>query len=321
MPPVEISYERTLGFDKFGQSVSRAQAHMKFSPSFVDDGCVGDLKGPPLSCYIIIGLHEVKILLGQAQPLSLIEIQRLSKYSRPSVTEALDFLVERNYITELAERGDKNEKQYRVRNYMWFGSNPSSPISGADGKKYLPSDASDESRPRGRSREIATDNPCPTNGGRSRHIKAAADNGRSRDSGAPQKIFTPAKKIFPPHVHDDDVRTKQNQDSETSSSIHARAAIEKILREAGFEGINVQRIAENIDEIEIAEAWAEWLSDPETTKRYRNPHGIAYGILMERPNMRPHFFKPRAESSPATRRPVISGKLADRAWHDDENRN
>lgn len=96
---------------------------------------------------------------------------------------------------------------------------------------------------------------------------------------------SPSKKFLPPHVHDD-VPIKKHDSLKETSSIHVRAAIEKIF-ETVFDGINVQRLAKRVDSTELAQEWADWCLAPETRKQFNNPQGIAYRRLTETKNARP----------------------------------
>ncbi len=125
--PPEISWvtafqvvrEQRVGFDEHGQSVSSDETFIKVLGSFQD--VLGLLKGARLSAFMCVALQESKIMLGLDLALTLSSIQAKTGYSRHTVIEALDFLVERRFLDELDERGIAGEKLYRVASYAWFG--------------------------------------------------------------------------------------------------------------------------------------------------------------------------------------------------------
>lgn len=170
---------------------------MKFLVEFRRDGSLLRLKGAPLSLFILIGLHEAEILQHGADPLTVSDMERETGYSRPSVTQALDKLVVTNYVLELDERGKKNEKQYRVKSYMWFGAQRSMPFPSGESKPILLSPAKNFSSP---------DN----NNNDSRKLKSQDEQSLLLSDGA-RKIFR-ALKVFDPAL------------SELSTRVHPERA-------------------------------------------------------------------------------------------------
>jgi hypothetical protein len=122
MNGAQIVRQEISQYGRAGQDVLVRQAFMQFQLAFMKDGCLRAMKGAPLAAFVAVGLHEVEIYLGQADPFTLSDIMMETGYSKPVAVSALDYLVENRFIEELPGRGRNREKQYRVASYMWFGS-------------------------------------------------------------------------------------------------------------------------------------------------------------------------------------------------------
>lgn len=138
MSGLSVYRGKSVGYGPTGQDTLSDEVYVKILVAFKEMLCL--LKGPRLSVFLCVALHESNICLGNGDPASLSSIQEETGYSRHSVINALDDLVERRFITELAERGDIGEKQYRVVAYAWFG-NPLAPAPAKD-RSTPPAEAS-----------------------------------------------------------------------------------------------------------------------------------------------------------------------------------
>lgn len=268
MADIEIIREQTDGFTHQGHSVSYTDSYIKIRRSFRQNA-LRLLRGAPLSVFMEISLAD--------EPPDVQTICANTGYtSTATVCAALDMLVDRNFIREIRRTGSNGVKCYAAINYTWSGSD-----------RHPPQDIVDDP-PRISNNEIRTKPP------------------QSEIRPLQTKIRRLKSEVRRVHDMNDDV-PNSNHSLDKTSSIHVRAEIEKILADA-FVGINVQRLAERIDDPELAQAWVDWCNDSETLKQFRNPQGIAYRALMQAANARPAFFNKR---QPAVRKPTISGKLAD----------
>lgn len=122
MSDASVVRQTRVGYSKQGQDVLSDEAFMQFQISFMKDGALRALRGAPLSAFVAVGLHEAEVLLGIAEPFTLQDIMDVANYSKPVMVRALDYLVDTRFVEELPGRGARNEKQYRIAAYMWFGA-------------------------------------------------------------------------------------------------------------------------------------------------------------------------------------------------------
>ncbi len=109
----------------------------------------------------------------------------------------------------------------------------------------------------------------------------------------------------PPVLVDDDV-VSNNQPKKKQQQTTNNAA-RNILQECGIFGKPLNVLSENVDE-PTATAWKTWL---ESAPSYlRNPVGVIVSTLLANPEAIPP--KPKPEIKTRARRPVITGKLAQR---------
>ncbi len=138
MSGLQIVRTSTVGYDQHGQDVLSEEAFVKVLVSFLTDGSLRQLKGAPLSAFLCVALHEAKIVVSGAEPLTVSAIEGHTGWSRRSLIAALDHLVEHAYVTELPERGAKREKQYRVKAYAFFGKPSGSHLPKEQGASAAP---------------------------------------------------------------------------------------------------------------------------------------------------------------------------------------
>ena len=72
----------------------------------------------------------------QADPVA-VDLNTVRFGTTPMKRSELDLLVATNYVQELDARGTRNEKQYRVKSYMWFGAQRSNPKPQTESKNFL----------------------------------------------------------------------------------------------------------------------------------------------------------------------------------------
>jgi len=249
MSDIRIVQQREVGYSKRGDTVYSAESYIKVLTSF-KSGALRMLKGAPLSIFICVALHEADEDPGA----SLSTMERETGYSRPSVIEASRFLTDpaHHFIEETGREAD-GTKRYRVAAYAWFGEKRGSSIP-----QFSPTEPA-----------VNADKP--------------AKNTKGRGS---KKTLPPPLKVFTPPPHDDDVSTS-TPDSRDKHHHHDVAAARKIFAEVGFQGKNLQILAERVPE-EIAREWADWIPRAkQIPHRYIRPYGYAWTVLESDPHAHP----------------------------------
>lgn len=233
------------------------------------NGTLRHLQGAPLSCFLDVALHEADDPPG----VTLEVIAAETGISYRHLLRVMPQLCAERYC-EIAEVAPAGNQIYRVAAYAWFGSNNHRSV------------------------------PPPRGSNTQEHVqRAPASNARKQNKGSCDIL---SHDIGVPHDDDVlDVNNGQNIHEKTSSSMEE---IERVLSHA-FEGVNVKRLAARIESVAAAQAWVAWCQSAETRKRYRNPPGAAYTLLMQTPNAPP----PRVRAAPETtkRKSRIIGLLAE----------
>lgn len=268
MSDLQIVRQQNVSFGATGETARGDEVFIKVLASFQDR--LMQLKNARLSVFMAYALQESKIILGTSNPLSLRAAEKIVPYSRPSIIDSLDYLVEYNFLTELAERGEDGEKLYRVCSYAWFGTTHSgAPAFHSGDAADVPADPQLNQPSEGGQNSLPPQNKRATT--------ASARKSRHDTSDRGSKNSLRGSKKFLPH-HDDDELIPD------STGKHHHHDCAKIFSDAGFEGANIHVLSETVP-LENARAWAEWIaSKPE---KVRNPHGYAYACLKADPTSKP----------------------------------
>lgn len=285
MSDLELHYKQHVkGFDQRGQVSERTEPpFVKLLTSF-RFGFLRSLKGPRLSVFICVALHDADEVPG----CSLVTMCEETGYTKPSVIEAIRYLsdAQHRFIEEAGLESD-GTRRFRVVAFAYFGRRPP---NGRSGKIALP--PLGDSTPRGRSRAHVADKIA----GRSPRVPEQAV----------KKDFAGGKNGF--YLHDDGTSDDiKNNHSEKTSSIHEGEVRE--LFEPFIAGVNLDRLAATVAP-NIARAWADWMSRAPRTQ-WRNPAGYCYQRLSADPEERPPYVA-EARSTSRPRAPSITGRLARR---------
>jgi len=130
------------------------------------------------------------------------------------------------------------------------------------------------------------------------------ERSKAASSLRPGGIIPPLEKTFP---HDDDVQVLESG-LEEKHHHHAVERARKIFAEAGFDGVNLGWLAENIAP-GLAVLWAKWVKIA-PREIYRNPHGYCWVMLKANPNAEP---PPLPDSKPE-RKPLVRADFTDAQW-------
>ena len=95
MSDLQIVRQQNVSFGSTGQTARSDEVFIKVLVSFQDR--LMQLKNARLSVFMAYALQESKIILGAAGPLSLRAAEKIVPYSRPSIIDALDYLVGFNF--------------------------------------------------------------------------------------------------------------------------------------------------------------------------------------------------------------------------------
>ena len=290
MSDLQIIRQQHVSFGATGETARGDEVFIKVLVSFQDR--LMQLKNARLSVFMAYALQESKIILGASGPLSLRAAEKIVPYSRPSIIDALDYLVEFNFLTELEERGSDGEKLYRVCSYAWFGTSH----SGAPA--FHPGDAADvPADPQSiQSNEGGQNSLPPPN----KRATSASVRKSEHATGRGSKNSLLGLKDFSP-IYDD----INLSDSDSSKHHHICDSARKIFSKCGFAGPNLLWLAEHVED-EIAELWCAWIAavkgDAALLKKYHSPHGYAWKVLRADPTAKP------PEASNVASRTLLSDK-------------
>lgn len=118
MSDVRVVHKSEVGYNEHGDSVYSTESYIKILAGF-KESALGMLKGAPLSVFICVACHEADEHPGA----SLRTMQGETKWSRPSVIEAVRFLTDsRHRFIEIAGQEADGTNIYRVAAYAWFGT-------------------------------------------------------------------------------------------------------------------------------------------------------------------------------------------------------
>lgn len=252
MSDVEVIHEHADGYTETGHSVSYTDGYIKFRKTFRYKA-MRLLKGAPLSVFLDVALAT--------EPIGILTICADTGYGSHSVCNALDFLVLHNFLEELGRSGSNGSKQYRAKSYTWSGSDRNAPPDS-------------DLTPVSSGGRIALD-----------AIRQKRDTVPDNAIEPPKSAIRRARNAIP--VHDDGTFSLTRDKTlieENASSCQEREAM---LSGAGFEGVNVHRLAEKVTDIAIIKEWCKFVT--ENPRKYRRPQGEAYLILKDDPRALPKW--------------------------------
>lgn len=276
MSDLQIVYTRNIGFGQHGQDVLSADVFIKVLVSFQER--LMQLKNARLSVFMAVATQEPKIILTHAAPLSLRKMEKIVPYSRPSIIDALDYLVEYRFLVELPDRGPEGEKQYRVCQYAWFGTKSGEPAFHPDSEADIPAQppAHGMAPP-----ETGGQNFLPPPGQRGTTVPFSPQEG--------SKDFSPGKKISLTGAPLEEVEvTSTEVKGETSSTTEVRALVKEIFSTVGMYGADLEKVSAlvTLDQAKRIARWVNWAR--ENAPRYESPPGIAKWQLLRDPRWEPN---------------------------------
>ncbi|MGB8644067.1 MAG: DnaA N-terminal domain-containing protein [Anaerolineae bacterium] len=307
MSGFQIVRQKVSGYGPTGLEAQSDEVYIKILASFEE--VLPQLKNARLHVFMCIALHEAKVILGKEAPLSLSSIQKKIGYSRNPVIDALDYLVEQNFIDELPGRGQDNEKQYRVRSYAWFGkslapapasnsSDPTDPAAASNRSPLAPRPASNL----GEHPHPGTDTADSTRSGPTSSGPVGSESEPTRGKFAQvQKVLSDAHDMNDIHIN--------HQSEKDSSDMSALLEIFESF-DPPVAGPNLDQLVETVD-LETAQGWQAWI--PNAPREFTAPVLFMVSRLKKNPRAKP----PVSSSRRSSRSPESSSEPTRKTFGDE----
>ncbi len=281
MAEIEYVREHADGFSQQGHAVFSTDAYVKVRRSFRRHS-LKLLKGAPLSVFLCVALSETAP-----------DVQTIcadTGYHHETVCRALDFLVERRFLAESGRAGCNGPKTYRPLVYTWSGSDRNAPTDPVSRKIRIP-----QAQPHLFREELAENSRPDAEKSRSNSDFPRSDSDFSRKN--PRLVVDV---VVPQLAVPESQLAEKQQQQQIAPAPHTAA--QDVLYRAGILPPTLDEFADV--ELDVAEAWADWIADTRKHRTAKNPAAIAINALRANGTAMPPGM------SSGRRKPLIQGPLA-----------